>query len=303
MSFQQPNDPICPICNNDGLSHSLYCLDYALTTEKFEIMQCPICTLQLTFPKPLPENLATYYRFKNYISHTDTKKGWMNKIYHTVRQFTLSQKTNWIQSLFPNNKGTILEIGGGTGAFSNAMKNIGWEVTGLEPDENSRNISLENYQIKLFPIEHLDSLPDNSFDLITLWHVLEHVTDLNSYFDTFKKLLKKNGRLIIAVPNYTSFDAQYYKSFWAAYDVPRHLFHFSPKSIQQICKRHEFEVIETKPMWFDSFYVSLLSEQYKKSGYFGSIRALIIGVISNLIALINPQKASSVIYLIKHRTI
>ena len=300
MSFQQQNIPLCPVCKNESISLTIPCIDHSLTKEKFDIIQCKQCSHRYTFPIPAIDKIAPYYNFTEYISHTDTNDGWMNKLYHKVRQRTLSQKTKWIQSLYTGYKGNILEIGAGTGAFANAMQQKGWNVTALEPDENTRKRANETYGIQLLPIESIHNLRDQTFDVITLWHVLEHVHDLNGYFESFKKLLKPNGRLIIAVPNYTCFDARFYKSFWAAYDVPRHLYHFSPDSMRHLCLNYHFSIIQIKPMWYDSFYVSLLSEKYIKSGFLGTIRAGLIGSISNLLAFRNYKKASSVIYEIKN---
>jgi len=301
MSFQQQPYPACPVCKNDGATFSLHCTDFSLTQENFDIIQCPKCSIRVTFPIPSIEKIAPYYHFTEYISHTDTNKGWMNKLYHKVRQRTLSQKSNWIQSLFTGHKGNLLEVGAGTGAFANAMQKKGWNVTALEPDATTRDRAFEIYGLTLSPIETIYTIPAQSFDVITLWHVLEHVHDLNGYFAAFTKLLKPNGRLIIAVPNYTSLDAKFYKSYWAAYDVPRHLYHFSPESMAYLSNNYEFNLVLTKPMWFDSFYVSLLSEKYKHSGILGSFRAFVIGLASNLNAWKNPRKASSIIYEIKHR--
>jgi 2-polyprenyl-3-methyl-5-hydroxy-6-metoxy-1,4-benzoquinol methylase len=289
----------CPLCNSNQSELVLGSKDYSLTHTPFNILACSKCNFHFTDPIPSKDEIGAYYDFPDYISHTDVKEGWMNRIYHRVRSHTLIQKTNWVQSLFTGHKGNILEIGAGTGAFANAMQLKGWNVTALEPDPTSRQKALENYSIKLLPSEQLFDLPAQNFDVITLWHVLEHVHDLKGYLEAFSKLLKRNGRIIIAVPNYTSFDAQYYKSYWAAYDVPRHLYHFSPESMQLLCKRNNLQIIQYKPMWFDSFYVSLLSEKYKSSGFMGVISAFVIGGISNLLAWRNPQKASSVIYEIR----
>lgn len=289
----------CPICNNTDNRLKLHCKDHSLTKENFDLFECDTCHLIFTVPMPSFENIAPYYNFPNYISHTDIKKGLMNHLYHKVRNYTVKIKTSWIQSLFSNYKGTLLEIGAGTGTFANAMHNKGWKITALEPDEGSRNIAQSNYDLKLSPISDIYNLPVNEYDAITLWHVLEHVHDLKGYFGLFKSILKPNGRLIIAVPNCESYDAQYYKEFWAAYDVPRHLYHFTPQSMHVICANYGFEIVQYKPMWFDSYYVSLLSEKYKNSGVLGTIRAFIIGSISNLIALFNHKKSSSIIYEIK----
>jgi 2-polyprenyl-3-methyl-5-hydroxy-6-metoxy-1,4-benzoquinol methylase len=289
----------CPICNKEEIANLLHTKDYALTGEDFQIIQCANCTLEFTHPAPSKEAIAPYYNFPSYISHTDTKEGFVNQIYHKVRNRTLTQKTNWVQSLFTGHKGQLLEVGAGTGAFAHSMFKKGWKVTALEPDATSRQRALENYDINLLPIEELFQLESAKYDVITLWHVLEHVHDLNAYMKTFNSLLKPNGRLIIAVPNYTSYDAGFYKNYWAAYDVPRHLYHFSPLSMHFLAKKHKMSIVQKLPMWYDSFYVSLLSEKYKKSGMVGIMRAFFVGCISNLIALRNADRGSSIIYEIK----
>jgi 2-polyprenyl-3-methyl-5-hydroxy-6-metoxy-1,4-benzoquinol methylase len=289
----------CPICNKEDIGFLLYTKDYSLTQESFQIIQCSNCNLKYTDPVPNKDEIGPYYNFTDYISHTDDNHGIINKLYHKVRNRTLTQKTNWVQSLFTGFKGRLLEVGAGTGAFANSMTKKGCEVTAVEPDAASRERALKNYQLHSAPIEDLYTLNEHKFDVITLWHVLEHVHDLNDYLRTFYNLLRPNGRLIIAVPNYTSFDAQYYKKYWAAYDVPRHLYHFSPTSMEFLSKKYKMQIVSINPMWFDSFYVSLLSERYKKSGVLGMFRAVIIGCISNLIALRNNRKASSIVYEIK----
>ena len=289
----------CPICNKEDIASLLHTKDYSLTGDDFQIIQCANCTLEYTDPSPSKEAIAPYYNFPSYISHTDTKEGLVNQIYHKVRNYTLTQKTNWVQSLFTGHKGQLLEVGAGTGAFAHSMLKKGWKVTALEPDAASRKKALENYDINLLPIEELFQLEPAKYEVITLWHVLEHVHDLNAYMKTFHSLLKPNGRLIIAVPNYTSYDAGFYMNFWAAYDVPRHLYHFSPLSMHYLAKKHKMSIVQKMPMWFDSFYVSLLSEKYKESGIIGMMRAFFVGCISNLIAVRNADRGSSMIYEIK----
>lgn len=289
----------CPICNKEDIASLLHTKDYSLTGEDFQIIQCANCSLEYTCPAPSKDAIAPYYNFPSYISHTDTKEGLVNQIYHKVRSHTLTQKTNWVQSLFTGHKGQLLEVGAGTGAFAHSMLKKGWKVTALEPDAASRQKALDNYDINLLPIEDLFQLEPAKYEVITLWHVLEHVHDLNAYMKTFNSLLKPNGRLIIAVPNYTSYDAGFYKNFWAAYDVPRHLYHFSPLSMHYLAKKHKMSIVQKLPMWFDSFYVSLLSEKYKQSGMIGMIRAFFVGCISNLIALRNSDRGSSIIYEIR----
>jgi SAM-dependent methyltransferase len=201
-------------------------------------------------------------------------------------------------------EGVLLDVGSGTGAFVSEMSKNGWRVTGLEPDEGARKVAKEEFNCDLKNTDKLFELPQNSFDVITLWHVLEHVHELKIYITQLKNLLRQNGKLIIAVPNYTSFDASTYKEHWAAYDVPRHLYHFSPLSMKYLMEQNQLKITGYKPMWFDSFYVSLLSSKYKNKGRTGEegetnwVSAICIGFVSNLKALVNRKKCSSVIYVV-----
>ncbi len=293
----------CPVCNHSKPQIAIESQDFSLTQESFTILHCSHCSVRFTSPLPSQEAIGTYYKFIEYISHTDVKEGWMNRLYHTVRTKTLAQKTKWVQSLFTGHKGHLLDIGAGTGAFVHAMKQKGWKVTGLEPDASTRDKAFENYKIHLQSTASIHELPQNEFEVISMWHVLEHVHALKPYLSQCFKSLKQNGRLIIAVPNYTSFDAKYYKKYWAAYDLPRHLYHFSPKSMATLLNELGFEIVSLKPMWYDSFYVSLLSEKYMQSGKIGTLRAGIIGLISNLFALKDASKASSIIYEVKKQSV
>lgn len=291
----------CPVCNQSNAQLVIESQDFSLTQEAFSIYHCTPCNFRFTAPVPSQNEIGKYYKFIEYISHTDVKEGWMNQLYHAVRTKTLAQKTKWVQSLFTGHKGHLLDIGAGTGAFVHAMKEKDWKVTGLEPDEATRAKAFENYKIALQSTDTIFDLPENEYEVISMWHVLEHVHALKPYLTQCFKSLKHNGRLIIAVPNFTSFDALYYKKYWAAYDLPRHLYHFSPESMGILLNEIGFEIVGTKPMWYDSFYVSLLSEKYKKSGKIGLFLAVLIGGISNLRALIDGSKASSIIYEIKKK--
>jgi 2-polyprenyl-3-methyl-5-hydroxy-6-metoxy-1,4-benzoquinol methylase len=292
----------CPVCNHSNPQIVIESQDFSLTQISFSILHCAQCTVRFTSPLPSQDEIVQYYKFNEYISHTDVKEGWMNRLYHFIRTKTLSQKTNWIQSLFTGHKGHLLDIGAGTGAFVHAMHQKSWKVTGLEPDADTRDRAYENYKLHLQSTDSIFDLPENEYEVITMWHVLEHVHSLKPYLHQCLKSLKQNGRLIIAVPNYTSFDAKYYKKYWAAYDLPRHLYHFSPKSMTRLLNEIGFELVSLKPMWYDSFYVSLLSEKYKKSGKLGMVIAGLIGLISNLFAMKDASKASSIIYEFKKQT-
>jgi 2-polyprenyl-3-methyl-5-hydroxy-6-metoxy-1,4-benzoquinol methylase len=292
----------CPVCNHSNVKIAIESQDFSLTQTPFSILHCIHCSFRFTSPVPNQDEIGQYYKFNDYISHTDTKEGWMNQLYHFVRTKTLADKTNWVQSLFTGHKGHILDIGAGTGAFAHAMQEKAWKVTGLEPDAVTRDKAFEIHQLHLQSTAAIFDLPENEFEVITMWHVLEHVHALKPYLKQCFKSLKDNGRLIIAVPNYTSFDSRYYKKYWAAYDLPRHLYHFSPKSMTILLNEMQFEIVSIRPMWYDSFYVSLLSEKYKQSGKLGMLLAGVIGVLSNLFALKDTSKGSSIIYEFKKQS-
>jgi SAM-dependent methyltransferase len=217
-----------------------------------------------------------------------------------VRNYTLKGKRELIRKTTGLEQGVLLDIGAGTGAFTNTMQQAGWNVTGLEPDRIARENALTNYNLNLAELGELDNLVGETFDAITMWHVLEHVHDLHGYFEKFFEILKPGGRLIVAVPNYTSYDATVYKDHWAAYDVPRHLYHFSPKSMQVLLEKEGFMLETIKPMWFDSFYVSMLSEKYKH-GKNNLLSAVWKGLVSNIKAMSDTTKCSSVIYIIRKK--
>ncbi|MEO6818736.1 MAG: class I SAM-dependent methyltransferase, partial [Ginsengibacter sp.] len=251
----------------------------------------------LRFTQNIPEKdqIGKYYQSENYISHSDTAKGFINNLYHKVRAKTLINKRELVKKYTGKAQGNILDIGSGTGAFLHTMKTAGWNVTGLEPDETARQNSEKLYGINPQDPGALFTL-NKQFDAITLWHVLEHVHDLHEYMEELKRLLNPGGKIFIAVPNYTSYDAGYYQEYWAAYDVPRHLYHFSPSAMKNLFILHKMKVTHMKPMWYDSVYVSMLSEQYK-TGHSSPLKGGIIGSISNIKAATNSEFCSSIIYI------
>ncbi|MBC7850151.1 MAG: class I SAM-dependent methyltransferase [Chitinophagaceae bacterium] len=287
----------CPVCGSTAISNSITVTDYSVSNENFQLWDCADCTLRFTQHVPDQQSIGRYYQSENYISHTDTNKGIINRLYHSVRKITLKQKSSLIQSATGLNSGSLLDVGAGTGAFSAFMKSAGWRVTGLEPDEQARIVANKNHGLSLLSTNHLFELPAESFDAITMWHVLEHVHQLQTYIVQLRKLVKAGGKIFIAVPNYTSGDAEFYGKFWAAYDVPRHLYHFSPASMKQLLRHNELQLDSIKPMWFDSFYVSMLSEKYK-TGKEGFVSGVFRGFQSNLRAATNKSVCSSLIYVI-----
>ena len=209
----------------------------------------------------------------------------------------MNQKKKLVEKETGLKNGYLLDVGSGTGHFASAMQKAAWKVTGLEPDEGARAVASKEHSLSLLPSGELFNLPEKKFNAITLWHVLEHVHDVKKYIQTFKKLLADTGRLVIAVPNYTSYDAEKYKEYWAAYDVPRHLYHFTPQTMQWLMKECGLKIVDVKPMWFDSFYVSLLSSKYK-NGNTNWVGAFWTGLISNFKAIGDAKKCSSVIYIV-----
>lgn len=265
--------------------------DYSVSKEEFDLIYDEKLDKYATLP--VPENLDQYYLSEDYISHTDSKKGLFEKAYHFIKRFMLKKKLQLISSRVV--QGSLLDIGAGTGDFLKQAKNEGWKVTGIEPSPDARKKASEK-GIALF--QNIDAVSTQKFDAITMWHVLEHIPDLQYQIEWLKNHLNENGVLFVAVPNFNSLDAQHYKNFWAAWDVPRHLHHFSAKSIKSLFEAHGFSLEETKPLIFDSFYVSLLSEKYKASSLFQPWSAFLTGLRSNWSAR-RSGEYSSLIYVLK----
>lgn len=274
-----------------NLQPFLDCKDYTVSGEIYQVKKNIEFDMLVTLP--VPKNLGDYYKSEDYISHTDSKKSLLDKVYQSVKNITLKRKLKLINSFNTSTK-NILDVGAGTGDFLNVCKNNSWTVFGTEPDLGAREIA-EKKGIILQ--KDLSKIKNQKFDVITLWHVLEHVENLQEYISTLNNLLSDDGGLIIAVPNYKSYDAKYYKEFWAAFDVPRHLWHFSQTSIAKLFSEVNIIVEKTLPMKFDAYYVSLLSEKYK-SGKMNPIKSFYRGFLSNLKAS-STKEYSSLIYVLK----
>lgn len=267
--------------------------DYSVSQERFKLVYNS--DLELFKTEPQPKNLAEYYESNEYISHTDSKKTFFDKLYQFVKRINLKSKVNII-SKYKKEKINLLDIGAGTGDFVNhCIHSKKWNAIGIEPNKKARSLA-KNKNISI--VENYEILQEKTFDVITLWHVLEHIPDLESEIKIIHSLLKEDGILIIAVPNYKSWDAQHYKNFWAAYDVPRHLWHFSKTSISKIFNPKGFELLEIKPMLFDAFYVSILSEKYK-TGKKNFIKGFINGLRSNGYGMLKKEYSSHIYILQK----
>jgi 2-polyprenyl-3-methyl-5-hydroxy-6-metoxy-1,4-benzoquinol methylase len=289
----------CPSCDGDLFSPYRTCLDHTVSHETFQLMRCETCKLVLTSPRPLSKDLGRYYVSDDYISHTPKSKKFFDKVYQLSRHFTLKWKLNLVRenALTSNGIQTLLDYGCGTGEFLYKCKNEGIKIKGVEPSDIART-----YASELIGQPVYGSIEESTetFDAITLWHVLEHVPDLNNIILLLKEKLNKNGTMFIAVPNHLSKDAQVYKSLWAAYDVPRHLWHFNKQSMEHLLNKLSLKLEKTIPMQLDSYYVSMLSEKHKagKSTFAGLIKGFLNGAKSNYAAR-NTGEYSSLIYVVR----
>ena len=275
----------------------LKCKDHSVSGEQFELLYDKEYDMLHTSPAPQISDLGKYYESEDYISHTDSKKSFLDTIYQIVKKYTIQKKVVLLKSLIEDRKKglNILDIGCGTGDFLLACKKNKFNVTGIEPNKGARSLSETKLNSEI--VEDISKLGKAQFDCITMWHVLEHVPNLSEYIKSLKKLLKTDGVLIVAVPNFKSYDANYYQKFWAAYDVPRHLSHFSQTAIGKLFSREKIELVKTIPMKFDAYYVSILSEKNIR-GKSNFIKGMYLGLKSNLKA-IRTKEYSSLIYILK----
>lgn len=284
----------CPICSGKEFRPYKKAIDYTVSKQEFCIVSCKSCGFKFTNPRPQESELPNYYKAEAYISHTDTSAGLVNKLYKLVRSFTLKSKLNLVR---PNLGGKLLlDIGAGTGAFLSEVQKKYPNVKGVEPDQDAAQLASEKYGLQLLPESHLNNLEDKSCDVITMWHVLEHVPRLKDRVEELSRILADDGIVVIAVPNYQAYDATYYDKYWGAYDVPRHLYHFDKQSIELLFSGFGFKLKETRIMPFDSFYVSILSEKYK-NGKNNLLKGMWIGLLSLIKGL--SGNTSSLIYIFK----
>lgn len=285
----------CPVCGNDKFSLFLSLSDYFLSGETFDIVQCNQCSFRFTNPRPPDHELGRYYESQEYISHSNTKNGLFSTLYQSIRRRTIRSKFHLISGL--SNGKSILDIGCATGELIHYFAYRGWKVTGIEPNEKARQFARDQYQLKVEDENYLATALPGSFDVVTMWHVLEHVPDINARIEEVRSVLKDDGVLFIAVPNPDSWDAGYYGKYWAGYDVPRHLHHFTKNAMHQLLKNHGLIVTGEIPMKYDSFYVSLLSEKYLH-GKRKWIAAFVSGIRSNIKAG-EENNYSSMIFVVK----
>ena len=271
--------------------------DFSVSGEQFSLIKNNTYGYYETHPKPQPEDLDSYYNSQDYISHTNSKRSFFERVYHSIRFFTVRQKVSLINSFKTASK-TLLDVGCGTGTFLSHANRQSWNVTGVEPNLEARFNCDPDIKSFVFTVEELKRFSKSSFDVITLWHVMEHIYNLEEQMDLICSLLKTEGKLVLALPNYKSFDSKYYKNYWAAFDVPRHLYHFNQNSIETFFLDKGLRLVKTKPMLFDAFYVSILSERLKENKL-SFLRGILIGLISNLKAVYTGEFSSKIYILEK----
>ena len=292
------NIETCPLCGGKQLERVLTCVDHCVSGEAFYLCRCHGCGFLFTQDFPSEDEIGRYYETPGYISHTDTRKGLVNRLYHRVRTHMLKRKARLVETESHRRQGRLLDIGTGTGYFADTMQRRGWQVEATEKNADARRFTHEHFGLDVKPADALAGLPDGSFDVITLWHVMEHLEHLNETWDQLFRLLAERGTLVVAVPNHTSYDARHYGAFWAAYDVPRHLWHFSPGTLQQLASKHGFILAARHPMPFDAFYISILTERYmRRHGAFA--RGCLTGLTAWFSTLARKDRSSSLIYIFR----
>lgn len=286
----------CPVCSSENQAEFLRCTDYFVSKESFMIMRCDDCGFCFTNPRPRLEDIGPYYDSSEYVSHSKTAKGFTNRLFHFARNFTLERKKRILKKY--SSGSIVLDYGCGTGEFLAKMKSASWNCLGIEANAQAREHAIKKYGLEVSDENGLEKLADDSLDAISMWHVLEHVYPLHERLQRFYNKLNAGGTMFVALPNMNSMDAMIYKEHWAAYDVPRHIYHFTPESIGSLMAEHGFTLVKTLPMPLDAYYISLLSEKYKK-GSSRMIRAGFNGFRSNFKARFKTGDYSSLIYIFK----
>ncbi|RZK23167.1 MAG: methyltransferase domain-containing protein [Hymenobacter sp.] len=288
----------CPVCGSPDLHDKLRVPDKSVSQETFTIQQCRGCGFQFTNPRPDAAHIGKYYESDAYVSHNSGAQGLINHVYKAARYFTVRRKVALITKLNGSRTGRLLDYGCGTGHFLAGAHRAGWQVTGLEPNARARHDAAARVGLPIREPAALATLTPGSFDAVTLWHVLEHVHTLSETLAQLIRVLRPGGKLLIAVPNVDSLDAQHYGPNWAAYDVPRHLYHFGPEAMRRLLARHGLACCQQLPMPLDAYYVSLLSERHRPAEQAGGLLAVLrAGYVSNQYAAQHGGQYSSVLYV------
>jgi 2-polyprenyl-3-methyl-5-hydroxy-6-metoxy-1,4-benzoquinol methylase len=295
----QVEQPTCLICGSGQNTPCLTVPDRFNPKEKFQLVKCNGCGFVFLSPRPDEESIGAYYQSEAYQPHQEKASSFNEKIYRWVRNRNVRYKRRIIERIVE--KGNLLDYGCGTGEFLLEMQQAGWQTIGYEPAEKAAKIARE-YGLQM--IQNLSEIK-SKLNVITMWHVLEHVHQANELLEKIHQVLDPEGMLIIAVPNRLSFEAQMYRSNWVAWDAPRHLYHFTPADMARLLDKHSFQIVDHKMLYFDPWYNALLSASLETSGKNGPIKivalfkALLFGKLSMFFGMLDKKRASSVIYLAK----
>jgi SAM-dependent methyltransferase len=289
----------CPLCKNQDIDFFTRCKDYLVSREEFDLFRCHSCGFIFTQDYPGEEEIGRYYESSEYISHSDSHKSLLDKVYQLVRKFMLNRKKRMVRKVCNIKSGSILDIGSGTGHFLNTMKLAGWTTSGIEISKMAREYGTTLFGFEMITPAETKALADKAFDCITMWHVMEHFQDPAGYFADVKRLLKPGGTAIVALPNNSSADARHYGSDWAAYDVPRHLWHFNCSTFSLFAGQNGFTVTDAYRLPFDVFYISILSERIKQTKL-APVRGIFKGTLFSLSSIFDKEKSSSLVYILKY---
>jgi SAM-dependent methyltransferase len=289
---------VCPLCSSEKVGLQFKCNDFFISHKDFAIFKCSACDFLFTQDYPEENEIAEFYESDDYISHSDTSEGFSNKLYLIARSIMLCKKKELIRKITALNKGTILDIGSGTGYFADTMKNSGWLAKGIEINEKARKFSITHFGLEISTPDKITSFETNGFDCITLWHVLEHFHDPFSYISEIYRLLKPGAVCVIALPNCRSYDAEHYKEYWAAWDVPRHLWHFNPVTFRFFSEKTGFTFEDLRVLPLDVFYISQLSEKYKGSSL-PFLKGIANAIVFAIMSIFKKRRSSSVIYILR----
>jgi 2-polyprenyl-3-methyl-5-hydroxy-6-metoxy-1,4-benzoquinol methylase len=292
---------VCPLCSSGNIGLQFVCKDHFVSKKEFPVYKCSSCDFTFTQDYPEENEIGKFYESENYISHSDISEGLSNKLYKIGRNFMLWKKKNLIINITGVKTGNLLDVGSGTGYFVSAMNRAGWKSKGIEINETARKFSISHFGLEILSPDEISTLKSNSYDCITLWHVLEHFHDPLKYISEISHLLKPGATCVIAMPNCSSFDALHYTKFWAAWDVPRHLWHFNPSTFSLFTKKSGLTLEKIRVLPLDVIYISTLSEKYKESALpfiTGMLKAFIFAFLSTF----NKRRSSSVVYILRKPT-
>ena len=281
----------CPACGSPDIGSYTTITDHYYSKENFDIAACKGCGLRFTQNRPAPEEIGRYYDSENYASHDSGKKASVFlKVYQMARDYMLGLKFNLVRQFKPEWK-QVLDYGTGEGFFTEYLLKKGKDASGIEPSAVAR----ENFKSRtgktLF--EDIDALPaDKTFQVITLWHVLEHIHTLRETMEKLTERLEQKGIIVIAIPNQKAKDLEAFGPHWAAWDVPRHLYHWDTDSLSAFMKSLGLVRIHTGQLPLDPFYIGMISARYAGKG---AVSGILTGLKSYFHGKSNPAEGSTLL--------